>query len=272
MVARNYWLAGTFTVLTLGGCGGIRQPQHTTLLNMVPKTSLPPLTLPRISLPSLPSLSFPARETREDVKVEESELPVILPQNQSEVQMGMASWYGPRFHGKRTANGEVYNQHGLTAAHRTLPLGTKAIVTNVETGESVEVRINDRGPYKYGRVIDLSYAAARRISVWAAGTAPVQVSVLNPDRPFVSEILPSSYSLLLASTTDSGEIATVMSEVGRHYPDAYVSLLSSGLLQYYQLRLGSFRSQREAAAQARMLKRVGIQALVVAEDDRRVER
>ncbi len=250
----------------------MRQPQHTALLNMVPTPSLPALTLPRISLPSLPSLSFPAREAQEEASVEESELPVILPQNKSEVQVGMASWYGPRFHGKRTANGEVYNQHALTAAHRTLPLGTKAIVTNVETGESVEVRINDRGPYKYGRVIDLSYAAARQISVWAVGIAPVQVSVLNPTRFFVSESPPSSYSLLLASSTDSGEIATVLSEFGRQYPDAYVSLLSSGPLQYYQLRLGSFRSQREATRQARMLKRVGIQALVVAEDDRRVER
>lgn len=250
----------------------MRQPQHTALLNMVPTTSLPALTLPRISLPSLPSLSFPARETQEEASVEESELPVILPQNTNEVQTGMASWYGPGFHGKRTANGEVYNQHALTAAHRTLPLGTKAIVTNVETGESVEVRINDRGPYKYGRVIDLSYAAARQISVWVAGTAPVQVSVLNPARPIVSESPPSSYALLLASSTDSGEITTVMDEVGRQYPDAYVSLLSSGPLQYFQLRLGSFRSQQEAARQARMLKRVGIQALVVAEDDRRVER
>jgi rare lipoprotein A len=269
MVARSYWLAGTFTVLTLGGCGGLRQPQHTALLNMVPTPSLPLFSLPKISFPSL---SFPARETQEEVKAEDAELPVILPQNQSEVQMGMASWYGPGFHGKRTANGEVYNQHELTAAHRTLPLGTKAIVTNVNTGESVEVRINDRGPYKYGRVIDLSYAAARRIGVWAAGTAPVQVSVMNPEGLRVPEAPPSSYALLLASSTDSSEIATVMSEVGRRYPEAYVSLLSSGLLQYYQVRLGSFRSQREAITQARIMKRVGIQALVVAEDDRRVER
>jgi len=251
----------------------MRQPQHTALLNMVPTTALPSLTLPRISLPSFLSLPFSASEPREEVKAEEAGLPVILPQNHSEVQVGMASWYGPGFHGKRTANGEVYNQHALTAAHRTLPLGTKALVTNVETGKSVEVRINDRGPYKYGRVIDLSYAAARRIGVCTVGTAPVQVTVLNDVGTMMAELPPpSAYALLLASSTDSGEIATVMSEVGRQYPDAYVSLLSSGLLQYYQVRLGSFRSQREAAAQARILKRVGIQALVVAEDDRRVER
>ena len=153
------------------------------------------------------------------------------------------------------------------------PLGTKAIVTNVDTGESIEVRINDRGPYKYGRMIDLSYAAARRIGVWARGTAPVQVTVLNADGTLLPEPPPpSAYALLIASSTDADEIATVMSEVSRQYPDAYVSWLSSGLLQYYQVRLGSFRSQREAAAQARAMERAGVQALVVAEDDRRVER
>jgi hypothetical protein len=95
---------------------------------------------------------------------------------------------------------------------------------------------------------------------------------LNPDGLLVTESLPSSYALLLASSTDADEVSRIMREVGRQYPDAYMSLLSSGPLQYYQLRLGSFRSQREAAAQAWVLRRVGVQALVVAEDDRRVER
>jgi rare lipoprotein A (peptidoglycan hydrolase) len=90
---------------------------------------------------------------------------------------GIASWYGPGFHGARTASGERFNQHGLTAAHRSLPFGTKVRVTNVRNGRSVVVRINDRGPHIRGRVIDLSSGAARAIRL--GGTAPVKLQVLG---------------------------------------------------------------------------------------------
>src|SRR5262245_46591175 len=89
------------------------------------------------------------------------------------VELGIASWYGPGFHGNRTANGEIYDQNELTAAHRTLPLGSRAMVTNLTNGRSVEVRINDRGPFVDGRVIDLSYAAARTLGMVGPGTAHV---------------------------------------------------------------------------------------------------
>ena len=92
---------------------------------------------------------------------------------------GMASWYGPGFHGRRSANGERYNQNGLTAAHRNLPFGTKVKVTNVRTGRSVVVRITDRGPHVRGRIIDLSAAAARIVGVMQSGVAPVQLEVLG---------------------------------------------------------------------------------------------
>ncbi len=95
------------------------------------------------------------------------------------IKGGMASWYGPGFHGRRTANGERFNQHGLTAAHRYLPFGTKVKVTNVRTGKSVVVRINDRGPFAHGRVIDLSAAAAKVIGVHRSGVAPVSIDVIQ---------------------------------------------------------------------------------------------
>jgi rare lipoprotein A len=93
------------------------------------------------------------------------------------VQKGMASWYGPRFHGRLTASGERFDQDDLTAAHRTLPMGTVATVRDPETGRSVRVRINDRGPHVRGRVIDLSRAAARRLGIVERGVAPVVVEV-----------------------------------------------------------------------------------------------
>jgi rare lipoprotein A (peptidoglycan hydrolase) len=91
---------------------------------------------------------------------------------------GTASWYGPGFHGKKTASGEIYDQNKLTAAHKTLPLGSKARVTNLDNGNAVEVEINDRGPFVEGRVIDLSRAAAGALGFVKSGTAPVQVELI----------------------------------------------------------------------------------------------
>jgi rare lipoprotein A len=92
---------------------------------------------------------------------------------------GTASWYGGKFHGRKTANGETYNQHALTAAHRYLPFGTEVVVTNSNNGESVVVRINDRGPFTGGRIIDLSHEAANRIGMINSGTARVIVEVIG---------------------------------------------------------------------------------------------
>jgi rare lipoprotein A len=92
---------------------------------------------------------------------------------------GTASWYGPGFHGKKTASGEIYDQTKLTAAHKTLPLGTKARVTNLENGNAVEVEINDRGPFVKGRIIDLSRAAAGILGLVEDGVAPVKVEVIE---------------------------------------------------------------------------------------------
>jgi rare lipoprotein A len=94
-------------------------------------------------------------------------------------QTGRASWYGRFFHGRRTANGERYDMHALTAAHRTLPLGSYVRVTNPDTDRSVVVKINDRGPYVRGRIIDLSVAAAHALVMQRAGTANVQIEGLT---------------------------------------------------------------------------------------------
>jgi rare lipoprotein A len=91
----------------------------------------------------------------------------------------MATYYGPGFHGRRTASGERFDQHAMTAAHRTLPFGTRVRVTSTRTGESVVVRINDRGPFgRRERVIDLSRGAARRIGLERAGVLPVRIELL----------------------------------------------------------------------------------------------
>ncbi len=95
------------------------------------------------------------------------------------VEEGMASYYAEEFNGRRTSNGETYDMNGMTAAHRTLPFNTKVRVTNTLTGKSVIVRINDRGPFKDNRVIDLSLAAAKQLEVIGSGTAPVRLEVIE---------------------------------------------------------------------------------------------
>jgi rare lipoprotein A (peptidoglycan hydrolase) len=97
----------------------------------------------------------------------------------SSYQSGKASWYGGGFHGRKTASGETYNMNSLTAAHRSLPFGTRVRVTNTRTGSSVVVRINDRGPFVGGRIIDLSRAAASQIGLTSSGVAAVKVDILG---------------------------------------------------------------------------------------------
>ncbi len=94
-------------------------------------------------------------------------------------QRGLASWYGPKFHGKRTASGEIFNMYSMTAAHRTLPLGTYVRVKNLKNGRTVIVKINDRGPFVKGRIIDLSYEAARRLGMIKDGVVPVEITVIG---------------------------------------------------------------------------------------------
>ncbi len=95
---------------------------------------------------------------------------------------GIASFYAEEFHGKKTSNGEVFDMYKFTAAHRSLPFGTKVLVKNVENGREVIVRINDRGPFKLDRMIDLSYAAAKQLGMLAAGTAKVRIKIIKKDK------------------------------------------------------------------------------------------
>lgn len=94
--------------------------------------------------------------------------------------VGPASWYGPGFHGRLTANGEIYDQDGISAAHRSLPFDTLLRVTRVDTGDSVVVRVNDRGPYVGDRILDLSKGAARELGILEVGVATVKLEILEP--------------------------------------------------------------------------------------------
>ncbi len=102
-----------------------------------------------------------------------------LPHSVGFSQKGLASWYGKKFHGRKTSSGEIYNMYGVSAAHKTLPLGTYVKVHNLKNHKKIDVRINDRGPFVRGRIIDLSYGAAKKLGIVGTGTAPVEIIALG---------------------------------------------------------------------------------------------
>jgi rare lipoprotein A len=193
------------------------------------------------------------------------------PPVQNGVQVGVASWYGPGFHGNRTANGEVFDQYELTAAHPTLPLGTRAMVTNLSNSRAVEVRINDRGPFVGGRVIDLSYAAARTIGMIGPGTARVRIDVLGmaaPPRLIASAVptVPSTAWLVeVASLSDAAKAAHLRAVLGRRFPDAHVSTLAGEAGPYYRVRIGPYPLRSAALERAERVSRIGYPAVLVEE-------
>jgi rare lipoprotein A (peptidoglycan hydrolase) len=142
-----------------------------TLLGCIAGCSLKEEPVPLPPVPQAPTPQAPAPQAKEEAA------PAGKPET---TQVGTASWYGPGFHGHETASGETFDQHALTAAHRTLPLGTEATVTNLDTGQSVQVTINDRGPYVPGRQLDLSQAAAQQIGLTKTGVAKVKIETKRP--------------------------------------------------------------------------------------------
>jgi rare lipoprotein A len=134
-------------------------------------------------------------------------------------ETGRASWYGPPYHNRRGSNGEVYNMHAMTAAHRTLPLGSIVRVTNVRTGSTALVRITDRGPFIPGRVLDLSLAAARKLDVYQPGVAEVRVEVMQTPVPINSG---GKWAVQIGGLTREDEAGKLADHLTRRYHTAKV--------------------------------------------------
>ncbi|UCF80455.1 MAG: septal ring lytic transglycosylase RlpA family protein [Acidobacteriota bacterium] len=178
---------------------------------------------------------------------------------------GIASWYGKPFHGRRTASGEIYDMHKMTAAHRTLPFQTMVRVTNRTNGRSTTVRITDRGPFIKGRIIDLSRAAAKELDMIVSGTAPVVVQVISGRTPAPS---PSSPSARSGYTVQAGAFSLrenaerFRRELEAHFRNVYVTAFED----VWRVRVGPYSSEDEAyRAQARLLA-MGHDAFVTVED------
>jgi len=168
------------TLMLLAGCGHPKQARVSVPPPPAPSTTTtaPPVEPQPESSPPPAAAETPAPTEREETAdLAEPTLPADA--KPISIETGLASWYGPPYHNRRGSNGEVYNMHAMTAAHRTLPLGSIVRVTNVKTGAAALVRITDRGPFIPGRVIDLSLAAAKKLDVWQPGVAQVKVELMQ---------------------------------------------------------------------------------------------
>ena len=178
-------------------------------------------------------------------------------------QTGIASWYGPGFHGNATASGDIYNQTDLTAAHQTLPLGTRVMVTNLENGSSTQVMINDRGPFAKGRIIDLSYAAAQSIDMVGPGTALVRVDVIDsPTR--IQTIRPSlDYTLQAGSFSQLENAQQLRDRLAKSFSDVTIAPKRFKDVTYYRVQMGTFSDRAAAEEQARQLTQSGYSVIIM---------
>lgn len=180
----------------------------------------------------------------------------VLGSSKGYVQKGMASWYGPNFHGKLTANGEIYDMEALTAAHRTLPLGTYVKVTRSDGGQEVVVRINDRGPFVDGRIIDMSKAGARHLDMLDEGVAKVTVRALGSrkGRADGDEVLLTPrqdygqgvFSIQVGAFTVKDNAHRLALQLKERYGEADVSLYDRGDMTFFRVRVGRFATERDA--------------------------
>jgi rare lipoprotein A len=172
------------------------------------------------------------------------------------IEDGRASWYGKKFHGRKTSNGEIYNMYAMTAAHKTLPLGVFVKVTNKETGQQAVVRVNDRGPFVAGRIIDLSFAAAKKVGVVGPGTAPVVIEALGYRADGSSSgktvyTQPKSYDIgtfavQIGAFTVKANAERLAADMRGQYGFARVSEGWVNGIRYYRVWVGQFPSLEKA--------------------------
>jgi rare lipoprotein A len=186
----------------------------------------------------------------------------------------VASWYGPGFHGKRTASGEVYNMYAMTVAHKTLPFGTRLRLTNVANGKSVNVTVTDRGPFVWGRDIDLSKGVAMKLGTISSGTGRVRMQITGRDMRYAKYIksgkvyggqqaaVKENYTIQVAAFSDKKSADTMLDLLKKKYSKAYMIEKWVDGKRYFRVRIGKFRSERSAKSYARKLSKDGYKVRV----------
>ena len=184
-----------------------------------------------------------------------------LPTARTPLQRGTASWYGPQFQGRRTANGERYEMNNLTAAHPTLPFGTRLEVRNVQNGRSVVVRVNDRGPFSRKRILDLSYAAAKEIGAVRPGTAVVELFIAPKSSGQDTDVPPPArYTVQVAAFSEDDRAEALRRELNPMYPETVVTTDGT----WNRVQVGIFDERDRAEDLRRELAAIGLSSIVVA--------
>jgi rare lipoprotein A len=195
-----------------------------------------------------------------------------LPDSKGFRQRGIASWYGKDFHGKKTSNGEIYDMYAMTAAHKTLPLGTYVRVYNLENSRQVAVRINDRGPFVRGRIIDLSYTAADKIGIVGPGTARVEVVALatpatsdggRPRSYKPVDLYSGNFTFQIGAFVNLENAERLTAKLNETYKNAHIKVYDRGDQIFYRVRVGRFTTLTQAEAQESILIRDGYADLFI---------
>ena len=177
------------------------------------------------------------------------------------VEEGLASWYGPDFHGRLTSSREIFDMNEMTAAHPTLPFGTHVVVTNLNNGRSTVVRINDRGPFVPGRIIDLSYAAAKVLEAVGPGVIPVRLEVLTKVSPPTT--VPNYYVQVGAFALEANAKA-LHDQLKTKYPEVFISTFNTPQAVYYRVRIKA-ANRDQAMRIAQVLSEAGHAVLIIEE-------
>lgn len=190
-------------------------------------------------------------------------------------QSGKASWYGDKFHGKKTSSGERYDMYAMTAAHKTLPLGTYVRVHNLTNNKSTEVRINDRGPFVRGRIIDLSYTAAKELDVIGPGTAPVEIVALGKAQSSGGEgssayvpvdFYRGDFTFQVGAFGEKKNAARLKEKLEKKYMNVHIVPYDDGNRIMYRVRIGRASSIEQAEKFESLLIEQGFKgAFIVAE-------
>ncbi|HYP07803.1 MAG TPA: septal ring lytic transglycosylase RlpA family protein [Bryobacteraceae bacterium] len=189
---------------------------------------------------------------------------IAKPPSIGHTETGIASWYGHPYHGRRAANGEVYDMEKLTAAHRTYPFDTWVRVQNLSNDRTVDVRIQDRGPFIDGRIIDLSHAAAREIELIGPGVAKVKLTVIAPPKDFHKE--PELFGIQVGSFRDQNRALTLRDEMKARFGTARV-IERGADPPMFRVVAGEYESATEAELAAEPIRQSGGAALVVRIDE-----
>jgi len=217
---------------------------------------LPPPEKPVYKTPPLPPSGQKKPATQRPYKIKGVRYTPIA-SSQGFVQTGIASWYGRKFHGRKTSNGEIYNMYAMTAAHKTLPMNTWVSVHNLKNNRKIVVRINDRGPFIPGRIIDLSHTGASRIGIIKAGTGKVRVTALgravsyskktkDPNAFKPVDYWRGNFTVQIGAFKIRANAQEYRDKLSKHYQNAHISAFTDTRGTFYRVRIGMFTNLKDA--------------------------